>query len=86
MEQLFGTSTLTLAVIMVIIALPSQIRKNYRDRKCGLSFLMTLLPFGVYASRTCYAATIKSWYIFIPDCFGVIFAAILMFQYFLYRK
>ncbi len=86
MENLFGSLTLVLAVTMVVIALPSQIRKNYRERKCGLSFLMVLLPLGVYISRTCYAILIKSWYIVVPDFLGVIFSAVLLAQFLYYRN
>jgi hypothetical protein len=86
MENLLGTITMILAITMVVIALPSQIKKNYGEKRCGLAFLMVLLPLGVYASRTCYAVLIKSWYIAIPDSLGVIFSLILLIQFFLYRR
>jgi len=86
MESLFGTATMVLAIIMVVIALPSQIRKNHKEQRCGLSFLMVLLPLSVYVSRTCYAVLIKSWYIVVPDVLGVIFSAVLLTQFLMYRK
>jgi len=86
MEQIFGSATLILAVSMVVIALPSQIIKNHRDKKCGLSFLMVTLPLSVYISRACYAVTIKSWFILVPDTLGVLFSTILLIQYLKPRK
>ncbi|HPN54605.1 MAG TPA: hypothetical protein PLB52_01590 [Candidatus Moranbacteria bacterium] len=82
MENVFGFFTLILAVSMVLVALPSQIIKNHRERKSGLSFLMTALPLSVYVVRACYAVTIKSWWILAPDTLGVFFSIILVFQYF----
>lgn len=86
MEQAFGFLTMALAVAMVVIALPSQIIKNRKMKKCGLSFLMVTLPLSVYISRACYALLIKSWYILVPDLLGVLFSAILLFQYYYWNK
>ncbi len=86
MEQALGTLTLILAILMAVIALPSQIKKNALEKRCGQSFWMTILPLSVYLSRAGYAVTIGSWYILIPDTFGIIFSAVLLFQYFKYRK
>jgi energy-coupling factor transporter transmembrane protein EcfT len=86
MESLFGTMTMVLAISMVVIALPSQIVKNSREKKCGLSMWMVLLPLAVYMSRTCYAMQIKSWYIVVPDVLGVIFSIIIFVQFFVYKQ
>jgi len=83
--QILGTLTLVLAVAMVVIALPRQIRKNEKEKKCGLDILMVILPLGVYTSRACYAVSIESWYILIPDALGVFFSIILLLQYFKFR-
>jgi len=86
MENVFGSLTLIVGVFMVFIALPSQIVKNYREKQCGLSFFMVFLSLCVYFFRFCYAITIESYYILIPDTPGVIFSAILMYQFMRYRK
>jgi len=86
MEKFFGITTLILAVSMVAIALPSQIIKNYRLKKCGLSLWMVILPLSVYISRSAYSLIIKSYFIFIPDILGVIFATIILWQYIQYKK
>jgi len=86
MEVIFGTLTLILAVAMTLLALPSQIYKNHKDKKCGLSTLMVFLPLLVYISRAIYAIVIKSYYILIPDILGVIFSLIVLWQYLKYGK
>jgi hypothetical protein len=86
MEKFFGILTLVLAVSMVAIALPSQIVKNYKLKKSGLSIWMVLLPLSVYISRSVYSFMIESYYIFIPDILGVIFSLILLWQYIKYIK
>lgn len=86
MEKLLGSITMFFAITMVVIALPSQIHKNYQEKKCGLSLLMVVLPFAVYVSRACYAVLISSWYIAVPDFIGVILSALLLMQFCIYRK
>jgi len=86
LEKILGISVLVLAITMVVIALPSQIKKNHKEKKCGLSFLMVILPLSVYLTRSFYAIKMESWYIFIPDSFGFIFSVVLLVQFFYYKK
>lgn len=85
MKEIFGYLTLVLAVLFVVIALPTQILKNYFEKKYGLSLAMTILPLGVYLSRAAYAVTIQSWFILVPDLFGVFFMGVLCYQYYAYK-
>ena len=85
MEHIFGSLTLVFAVAMVFIGLTSQIRKNFNEKVCGMSFWLIVLALVVYVSRAGYAICIKSYYILIPDIFGVIFSAIILFQFFTYN-
>ena len=86
MVNLFGSITMFLAIIMVVIAFPSQIKKNHKEKKCGFSFLMVILPLAIYVSRTIYSVMIKSWYIMIPDILGILVSSILLVQFFWYRR
>lgn len=83
MEHIFGTIFMILAIGMSVIGLPTQIWKNHKDGKCGTSFLMAIFPLSVFVSRFCYAVVIKSWYIMIPDGLGIVFATIIVIQFFL---
>lgn len=86
MKDFFGSLTLVLAMAMTLFAIPSQVLKNFKDKRCELSFLMIFLPLSVYASRICYSITIRSWYILIPDSLGLVSVVVLMWQFFAYRK
>lgn len=86
MEDIFGTLTMIFAITLVVIALPSQIRKNMRDKKSGLTFWMIVIPLGMFSMRASYAITIKSWYLVIPDSVGATLWVVILIQYFIYRK
>lgn len=74
MENIIGTLTMVLAIAMVVIALPSQIRKNLREKKCGLSIWMVLLPLSVYAARAVYTINGSSGFrMFWEWCFPLFF-------------
>jgi len=80
MEHIMGTITMLLATALATIALPSQILKNHRDKKVGITLWMTMLVLGVYTSRATYSLLIGSYYIMIPDIIGTISSSIILFQ------
>lgn len=86
LQSFLGSSTMILASLMVLIAVPSQVIKNYKEKKCEFSFLMVILPLLVYISRSGYSLSIKSYFIFIPDIIGLIFFIIILWQYIKYKK
>jgi len=86
LASFLGTSTMILATLMVVIAVPSQIIKNYQNKHCGFSLPMVILPLLVYISRAGYSLAIKSYFIFIPDAIGLIFLLIILWQYIKYKK
>jgi len=85
MEDIFGSLTLILTLCMNFIAWPSQILKNYREKKCGLTFFITLIPILLVLTRITYASLIKAWYVAIPDCIGIFFLITVFIQYFYYK-
>ncbi len=86
MEHIFGVLTLIFSILLVFIALPSQIRKNKRDRKSGLTFWMVVIPLCMFSMRASYAVTIKAWYLVTPDFIGALLWVVILVQYFIYRK
>jgi hypothetical protein len=86
MEGFFGTLTMIFGTCMAVIAFPSQIIKNYKEKTCGPSFLMVIIPLNLLVSRACYTLIKEAWYIFIPDIIGIILSTVLLYQYFSYRK
>ena len=85
-EVLFGNLTLFFAMAMTFVGFPSQIWKQYREKKSGVSMPLALLATAVYASRFCYGTTIKSWYIATPDFFGLLFSMVVIYQIHHYKE
>ena len=86
MEHIFGSLTLIFSILLVAIALPSQIRKNKKDKKSGLTFWMIVIPLCMFSMRASYAVTIKSLYLVIPDFIGASLWVVILVQYFIYSK
>ncbi len=85
-QQLFGNVAMVFGLAMVFIGIPSQILKNYREKRCGVPITSAALSFCVFLSRICYSTTIKSHYLLIPDSFGIFLAIVILYQYFHYKK
>lgn len=86
MESFLGSSTMILATLMVLIAVPSQVIKNHKAKSCEFSLPMVILPLLVYISRSAYSLVIKSYFIFVPDVIGLILFIIIFWQYIKYKK
>lgn len=85
-QWIFGSLTLVFGIVLVLIGLPAQIRKNYKEKNCGNSAVLFSLVLIVYLFRAVYAITIGSFYIFIPDILGIVFSSCIVFQSFYYRN
>lgn len=86
MEAIFGSITMFLSLAAALIGFPSQIRKNYSEKRCGISFPLIVLPLAVFVSRAIYASSIGSWYIAIPDFLGIVLMLVLLVQFIMYRR
>ena len=85
METLFGSITLVLATAMACIGLPMQIKKTHKTGK-AVSHWLAWLALSVYVSRSVYSGIIGSYFILIPDIFGVFFALIIVVQCYLHAE
>jgi len=86
LENFWGTVTLVMAMAMIFVGFPSQLIKHYREKRCGLTMPLILIPLSLYFARINYCVLIKSWYILIPDVCGALLMSIGLVQYFLYRR
>jgi hypothetical protein len=86
MESTLGwlVSIATLAVIL--IGLPSQIYKNYKEKSFGMSILLISLGVVLLIFRISYTLVRHDYYILIPDIISILIHIILFYQFFLYRK
>lgn len=87
-HEIAGIIVLLSATGMASIALPMQIRENYRKKKVGLHWLLVLLATITYTGRAIFALTGINgviWYIFIPDMIGSVASFIIIYQMIRYR-
>lgn len=87
--NILGIITMISATSMALIALPIQIRKNYKAKEVGLHWTLVVLSFIVYFSRAMFAVTNETgiiWYIFVSDAIGSLATAIMIWQLIIYKK
>lgn len=86
MDHVLGTITMVLAITMVVVGVPAQVRKNHKERRCGMPLMLSILVFSVYVSRTLYALSIEAFYIVIPDVIGAVLSAVMLYQHHQFRE
>jgi hypothetical protein len=85
-EVILGQTLMIVGLIITFIAFPSQIIKNYKDKKFGISIFLILCGIAIYSLRIPYTLIRNDYYILIPDVFGFLIHMVLLYQYFIYRK
>lgn len=85
-QHFFGNAVMVCGLLMVFIGIPSQILKNYREKRCGVPVTSAVLSFMVFLTRIGYSTTISSHYLLIPDSIGIVLAVALLAQHAVYRK
>ncbi len=84
---IIGFLTVIIAVLVKIIGLPDQIRKNYKRKSTeGISTAFFVLAFFSYLLWTLHGINQADYVLIIGQGFGVITTAIIAFQIILYRK
>lgn len=78
--QFTGWITMLAALGMVFVAMPLQIRKQYRLGGSQLNWFFLILPLIVFVSRSAHAFLIPDYFIAIPDIFGAIEGCIMISQ------
>lgn len=82
-----GAATATVAILVKVVGLPDQIRKNHRRKSTeGLSvpfFLMGLLSYVLW---TIYGLLQKDWVVALGQGAGVLTMGAIAYQIWLYRE
>ena len=86
MENLFGTLVTISMFTMLFVAWPTQILKNYREKRSGFSFVMIIIGTLLLVFRVIYTSIRGDLYILIPDIIGLLIQIILFYQYFIYKN
>ncbi len=85
-EKIFGTATMIATIAMVFIGIPAQFIKNRREQRSGVPLSAAILSVFVFLLRICYSITISSYYLLIPDLFGIVLAVAILWQCWHYRN
>lgn len=70
---------------LVLIGLPAQIAKNYREKSSGQPLLTILIAVGFYASSIAFFFVTKAYLPLISFIIGILMWGIILVQYFLYK-
>ncbi|MDO8590046.1 MAG: hypothetical protein Q7R69_02135 [bacterium] len=88
MDIVFTLSILVsiFSLALVLIGIPAQIVKNYRERRSGQPILTILIALGFYASQIAFFLATGAYLPSVSFAVGIIMWGITLVQYFLYRK
>ena len=82
-----GVLTTAVAIVVKIVGLPDQIRKNHKRKSTeGLSTWFFLLGFLSYFLWTLYGSLKGDWVLILGQGAGMITMGIIAYQIFIYRK
>lgn len=70
----------------VLIGIPAQIVKNYKEKRSGQPLLTLILLIGLYASQIGFFIITESYIPLISFIAGFIMWSIVLVQYFLYKS
>lgn len=85
--SVFGVLAVIASLTIVVLGLPKQIIKNYRQKSCdGIEPSLIYSICIAYTCWTLYGWTKPDWFLIYSQTPGCILAFILLFQLFYYRK
>jgi hypothetical protein len=74
------------SLALVLIGIPAQIAKNYREKRSGQPLMTILIALGFYASQIGFFFITHAYLPLISFTVGIAMWGITLVQYFLYRK
>lgn len=74
------------SLALVLIGIPAQIAKNYREKRSGQPLTTILIALGFYASQIGFFIITHAWLPLVSFFVGIVMWGITLMQYFLYRK
>ena len=73
------------SLALVLIGIPAQIAKNYREKRSGQPLATILIALGFYASQIAFFIVTNAYLPLISFAVGIIMWGTTLVQYFLYR-
>ncbi|MDO8569725.1 MAG: hypothetical protein Q7R89_03070 [bacterium] len=88
MDIVFTLSILVsiFSLALVLVGIPAQIVKNYREKCSGQPLLTILIALGFYASQIAFFLATGAYLPLVSFAVGIIMWGMTLVQYFLYRK
>lgn len=74
------------SLALVLIGIPAQIAKNYREKRSGQPLLTIVIALGFYVSQIGLFIITDTWLPLVSFAIGFVMWGITLVQYFLYRK
>ncbi|MFA5954225.1 MAG: hypothetical protein WC817_01660 [Patescibacteria group bacterium] len=74
------------SLALVLVGIPAQITKNYREKRSGQPLLTIFIALGFYASQIGFFTATGAYLPLISFAVGIVMWGITLIQYFLYRK
>jgi len=74
------------SLALVLIGIPAQIAKNYREKRSGQPLTTILIAMGFYASQIALFFVTHNYLPLISFTVGIVMWGITLVQYFIYRK
>lgn len=74
------------SLALVLVGIPAQIVKNYREKRSGQPLLTILIALGFYGSQIAFFMATGAYLPLISFAVGLIMWGIVLAQYVLYRK
>ena len=74
------------SLALVLVGIPAQIAKNYREKRSGQPVLTILIALSFYASQIAFFFVTHTYLPLISFVVGIIMWGITLVQYFLYHK
>lgn len=74
------------SLALVLIGIPAQIVKNYREKRSGQPLTTILIALGFYASQIGFFILTQAYLPLISFAVGIIMWSITLVQYFIYYK
>jgi len=88
MDLVFTLSTLVtiFSLALVLIGVPAQIAKNYREKRSGQPLTTILIALGFYASQIAFFYVTKTYLPLISFSIGIVMWGTTFVQYLIYKK
>lgn len=74
------------SLALVLIGIPAQIAKNYREKRSGQPLATILIALGFYASQIAFFIVTRAYLPLISFAVGLLMWGTTLIQYFMYSK